>query len=875
MGRKYSRSEIRQRLVDKHRHLMRINTNTQINEMSSEDILELVAKVAPSALPEFKSKDLQCMQTLLRVCQRNRALWVWSDHSVLLGYGLVLIVVGAVYDPLVYLTDDEVAKSHKSTMTVQEMVEQGEVYIMTHCSSSSADQAGLIPERVACLDSLADPIVIEDGLSIHDSLHFFKGDKQSAWFEAGIQRGGHYCCIACECHVKDFTDFTTMVQNCRLRGLREIQKTAICGSFGKIPNKVNSFESLSREELRQELVSRQIYDFPPNNKKAMTDILKDHLCGVQRVPALLLLNPRADLLDMNLVNYTVLSFEPLHDLKGHIANVLGQLPSVINQPAVKSKVKDYLDTFAQKPKLYGSDYREALIQVMHIIVNCKLNSDDPVHVLISTLVKISEIVYSNDSRRTPRQCLQFYNCAFLHHELYVDLFDPKRASVYFHSLLVHGPVQHELVCSRSVNAEAEERLFKQAGNAAKNTDHKIDGFVEALLVKLQCKQLHASPDTNCHKQISSENSRIKKAAQTLPYYTGSLFSKRFIQNHLPDFQSHLQRIAHYLIHGEGVWWYKTDSGSICFKDSDLDPEYHNEGPSVLHFRNSTLKSVIARASQCWQEIVHEKISIPIRVVRRYDTQGIILDATEIDLDRTQSSRALSLTGHDTQGLILDVSEIDPNNTKSTQMSTLLVETNETEAMDTTPVVGNDVEADCHMSDSISLCTGSVSMPLTTSTPQKRESVAECLPQDDDTTPGVVVDSSADATAVVNTQLIMETNENHSTSNKKTLNALPGPSEIALDNTKPTFQSKLATALLKTIGYCPELHELDKLRTVENTDLNECMILKKFFRRKLALLRTNVQTEMILLERNKQKKTDAYTKLSKELKNATVLITHLA
>ena len=185
------------------------------------------------------------------------------------------------------------------------------------------------------------------------------------------------------------------------------------------------------------------------------------------MPALLLLNPTADLGEMNLLKYTVLSFEPLHDLKGHIANLLGQLPTVITQPVVKSKVQDYLDNFNKKPKLYGSDYREALIQVMLILVNYKLNLDDPLYVLISTLVKISEIVYSNDSRRTPRQCLQFYNCSFLHHELYVDLLNPKKVSIYFHSLLVHGPVQHEFVCSRSVNTEAEERLFKQAGNAAK------------------------------------------------------------------------------------------------------------------------------------------------------------------------------------------------------------------------------------------------------------------------------------------------------------------------------------------------------------------------------------------------------------------------
>ena len=156
-----------------------------------------------------------------------------------------------------------------------------------------------------------------------------------------------------------------------------------------------------------------------------------------------------------------------------------------------------MDNFTKKTKLYGSDYREALIQVMHILVNCKLDTDDPLFVLISTLVTIS--VYSNDSRRTPRQCLQFYNCAFLHHELYVDLFKPGKASIYFYSLLVHGPVQHELVCSRSANAEAEERLFQQAGSAAKITDHKVDGFVKALLVRLQCKQLDASPVVNCYK----------------------------------------------------------------------------------------------------------------------------------------------------------------------------------------------------------------------------------------------------------------------------------------------------------------------------------------------------------------------------------------
>ena len=106
-------------------------------------------------------------------------------------------------------------------MSVEELVEQGEIYIMTHCSSSSADQAGLMPERVACLDCPSDHIVTENGIKVSDKMHFFKGDKQSAWFEAGIQRGGHYCCIACNCSTMGFCDFTE-VHHFQLRSYTDI-----------------------------------------------------------------------------------------------------------------------------------------------------------------------------------------------------------------------------------------------------------------------------------------------------------------------------------------------------------------------------------------------------------------------------------------------------------------------------------------------------------------------------------------------------------------------------------------------------------------------------------------------------------------------------
>ena len=173
-GRKFSLLEVREKLLAKHVDLLRLYPDNEISELSKEDILNLLSKVAPGSISDFKDCNLEVMQRKLKLFQRNRALWVWSDHSVLQGYGLVLIVVGIVYDPLVFYTDSELAESHKTKMNVQELVEQGEIYIMTHCSSSSADQAGLTPERVACLDTLSDPITTESGIKIYNTVRFLR-----------------------------------------------------------------------------------------------------------------------------------------------------------------------------------------------------------------------------------------------------------------------------------------------------------------------------------------------------------------------------------------------------------------------------------------------------------------------------------------------------------------------------------------------------------------------------------------------------------------------------------------------------------------------------------------------------------------------------
>ena len=321
-GRKFPLLEIRKKFLQKHEALMRLHTDDDINKMERDEICEILSKCNSYNPAHYATATMEELQQKLKQVERTRTLWMWHDHSTVLSFGLVLVLVGVTYDPLTFYTDGELAHhSQNDRMSLQELVEQGDVHIFAHCSSTSSDQASLIPERVACLESLSVPIVTTKGIPINDKLMFFKGDKQAAWFEAGISRGGNYCCVSCTCHRAKFSDMTH-VHSCEERLFLDTQAIALSGKYGKEPNRLNFYEGLNTDELRQELVARQIYDIP-GSKQGRLQMLKDTLCGVQRVPSLLLLDPTVDpkSSEYNLADYCVLPFEPLHDLKGHLSKI--------------------------------------------------------------------------------------------------------------------------------------------------------------------------------------------------------------------------------------------------------------------------------------------------------------------------------------------------------------------------------------------------------------------------------------------------------------------------------------------------------------------------------------------------------------------------
>ncbi len=140
----------------------------------------------------------------------------------------------------------------------------------------------------------------------------------------------------------------------------------------------------------------------------------------------------------------------------------------------------------------GRDLRIALIETCKLF-QTMIDVNEELKTLLTTAVKISEILYSQDDKRTLKSILQLYNCTWLHYELCKQFFcSPREVSyenffgIYIHSLVVHAPIQYKIVCLTSINTENEERLFQQAKRIARlTTNRHPEHVIPSILLRLQ------------------------------------------------------------------------------------------------------------------------------------------------------------------------------------------------------------------------------------------------------------------------------------------------------------------------------------------------------------------------------------------------------
>ena len=113
--------ELRQHLLAKHEMYMRIN------------------------LP-------QSSETTPQPSQRTRHVGIWHDYSTILHTGYILFAIWILYDPKVFISEEEYATVHRQQITnLQDIIEELVVYMIAPSTSSPEHQLALVPDRVDCL----------------------------------------------------------------------------------------------------------------------------------------------------------------------------------------------------------------------------------------------------------------------------------------------------------------------------------------------------------------------------------------------------------------------------------------------------------------------------------------------------------------------------------------------------------------------------------------------------------------------------------------------------------------------------------------------------------------------------------------------------
>ena len=614
-GQKIPLLELRERLMKEHEKYMRLMKDAELEALTRPDLIQMANKCHLHFPSNASDDDLR---NRLTRAQRTRTFALWHDHSTILQTGYILFAVWVIYDTAVFFTPEEYLQKSGQKVNLQETIEEPLAYMIAPCSSSPSDQLSLIGDRLECLTQLTQTVVSNCGIAIQDELRFFCGDKPAQQFERGTQVGGTFKCGSCGCKDVMMQDLAHAL-NCKWRSLSDLQQLILAGTYRKTPGCLKPLDGLRIHELRKELQSRG-YQTEGSLKPQLQEQLTELLSGTQRVPTILTLNPTQSLASLNLLRYEVLDCEALHDIKGHLHNLLPEIPHLLNPP-LKEQCQRLLDTAIPKQKVSGAVLRTACMKLFLKLL--QHNEVNPLVVqLEQTAVKISDIFYCHEVKWAPKTVLQLYNVTWLHHELCVHLIhSPKQQSrshffgVYLHDISVHAAPQYEIVCLRSTNSESQERLFCQIKQASlRATNRKVESILPTVLLSLQAKRKVASGIS-----MKGQDSIVSAVAKYLPTYPGTTIDKEFVYSRLRSWQAHLQRISPFLKQGEGVWW-SQDAQCYKFHDSDIDPDNH-EGPTLKHFRHSSLHNVQIHNREIWHSIIESNINLPTKSIYIYKDDG--------------------------------------------------------------------------------------------------------------------------------------------------------------------------------------------------------------------------------------------------------------
>ena len=169
-----------------------------------------------------------------------------------------------------------------------------------------------------------------------------------------------------------------------------------------------------------------------------------------------------------------------------------------------------------KETLRGSDYRKGAILMLKGLQD--VLPDSSVTTILSTAVEMTELMYSDPTKRTQQSVLRLHNLAFVHAMLCSDhLSNPKTISPrkmfgrYFHAITTHAPLLNRIITPRLLNTELEERMFGQCKAITRTTSNQhTNNIITNILVRAHYEQKRSETNT-----LQEQESEVFKLAQAL------------------------------------------------------------------------------------------------------------------------------------------------------------------------------------------------------------------------------------------------------------------------------------------------------------------------------------------------------------------------
>ena len=629
-GRRYPINTIRQletkRLLDAG-----VLRNTQI--LNYKQLEEEVIDERLRNIGEFHDEDtIEERRSKLEMYESTRSYAVWSDHSDIASHSHFLFMIHWIFDKSWCLSSEEYWEKYprKRGTDVQSIVERPSLYMLARCGSGYDDQAAYSDIRLEDLLTV-DAIMLQSNnkaVKFSDKCRFFIGDGPQRQAEIGQQQGGHYSC-PCGAHAERHADliYCYRLPHESLQEKLIFFKTSPAIIRERLFDGIrNPFDGLTKENI--ELVLDHLgteEDYITGTKKDLNDKLKAEVHGRKHPPIIFGKNiAEIDPVDYRLEDYEVAYHEPLHDLTNMAKMVIDELPYHITDERLAKELKAlHTASLVNKTQVKGTDARLMLVRATRILQES--NAPDNIKMLLSSLHEIIHLAYSPEINRTQVSIFRLINLTFIFSHLLQKIISKPKGDVtkrrlfgsYFHAISVHAGDLFRIICLKSLAAERQERVFGEMRRlAVQTTSLRHQELIPQMLRRLKAQEMQDSGKKDSYKKqeslVSKESSRVQKIGRTV-------LNWQMIGQHPHLIQCHFERVADYVCLGNGVWFSVEDEG-IVMKDGPFD-ESNEAGPSVQHFRSSSVQTIKANLGKKWEEFITKvraksiKLPIPIRVFK--------------------------------------------------------------------------------------------------------------------------------------------------------------------------------------------------------------------------------------------------------------------